>query len=136
MYDNKSNSNLESHPTTDLQSFSGQITSLLYRLFANFSTLCILSSVPSLSSSDLPCCFTEEKKESHLTSFQQSCKPSVHILPSILPISVEVSLITSQPNSIFASFLHLPVCSRTSAHTTGYHFSLLYIQVFPLKCLH
>ena len=63
MYNNKTNSNLESHPTTDLQSFSGQIAFFLCRLFANFSTLCILSSGPSMSSSDLPCYFTEEKKE-------------------------------------------------------------------------
>ena len=34
MCDNKSNSNLESHPTTDLQSFSGQIAFLLYRKIA------------------------------------------------------------------------------------------------------
>lgn len=34
------------------------------------------------------------------------------------------------------SILHLSAFSGTSTHTTGYHFSFLYIQVFPFKCLH
>lgn len=139
IYDNKTNINLQSHPTADLLSFSGQIAFSLYKLFANFSTPCILSSVPLPVSKWSPLLFDRRKERgSHSASFHQSCKPiCILILLSVLSLSLEVSLITSKPNfSIWASNLHLPALSRTSTHTTGYYFFFLYIQIFSFRCLH
>lgn len=39
IYGNKTNINLQSHPTADLLSFSGQTAFLFYKLFADFSLL-------------------------------------------------------------------------------------------------
>lgn len=76
----------------------------------------------------------KEKSFKVLPPILQTTCPHCPIYPSHFNRGVPHHI----PTQFFylCSILHLPAFSGISTHTTGYHFSFLYIQVFPFKCLH
>lgn len=125
IYGNKTNINLQSHPTADLLSFSGQTAFLFYKLFADFS---LLSSGPLSVSKWSPLLVHTRKNKSF--SFLPPVLQTIYQPFCVLPLSVVVSLTASR-----LSILHLPALPDPQV-TRLVIISLSFVLNFPLKYLH
>lgn len=123
IYGNKTNINLQSHPTADLLSFSGQTAFLFYKLFADFS---LLSSGPLSVSKWSPLLVHTRKNKSF--SFLPPVLQTIyqHSLPFVF-----FPFCSGVPHCIQA-FYPTPSCPPgPSSHTTGDYFSFICVQFSP-----